>query len=314
MIVIILPYDIDKKNTWNDFVRIAKNRHFFFYREYIEYHGDRFEDASLMIYDDSSKLIAILPANRVGQILYSHQGLTFGGLLMSDAMKLEVMLEIFKALQLYLKAQGILSVVYKAIPYIHHIIPAEEDRYALFMHNAALISREANATIYLDEPIKYSDGRKWSIRKAKKEGIDLEQGADFKTFWELLSSVLYEKHKVKPVHSLEEIERLALLFPRNIKLYTAKKSGELLSGAIVYENSRIAHLQYVANGALGRQVGALDLLIDHLIQSVYRSKKYFNFGISNEEKGRVLNAGLMDQKERFGARTIAYDTYEWTLA
>jgi hypothetical protein len=309
----IIPYELSKKTFWDDFVRNAKNSHFFFLRDYMEYHGNRFEDASLMIYSDNDSLIALLPANRVGTTLYSHQGLTFGGFIVSDGMKVVVMLEIFNALKHYLNSQGITSVIYKAIPYIHHNKPAEEDRYALFIHHANLMYREVNATIYLDEPIKYSHGRKTSISKAKNAGLKLEESTDYNAFWKLLLHVLEEQHGVKPVHSLAEIEKLATRFPRNIKLYIASKDNDLLAGAVIYENARIAHLQYVANGHLGRQIGALDLIIDNLIKNVYKQKKYFNFGISNEKNGLVLNEGLMDQKERFGARAVSYDTYEWKI-
>jgi hypothetical protein len=43
------------------------------------------------------------------------------------------------------------------------------------------------------------------------------------------------------------------------------------------------------------------------------SKKYFDFGISSEKNGRYLNIGLIQNKESFGARAIAYDFYEWEL-
>ena len=42
--------------------------------------------------------------------------------------------------------------------------------------------------------------------------------------------------------------------------------------------------------------------------------KYFDFGISTEHNGRLLNEGLIYQKEGFGGRGICYDTYEYTLS
>ena len=43
-----------------------------------------FQDASLMIYR-KGQLYALLPANRLGDTLYSHQGLTYGGLITKEA-------------------------------------------------------------------------------------------------------------------------------------------------------------------------------------------------------------------------------------
>ena len=59
----IKKYQKLNHDEWNNFLKSAKNLHFMFYREYMEYHSDRFVDHSLMIYTDDDKLIALLPAN-----------------------------------------------------------------------------------------------------------------------------------------------------------------------------------------------------------------------------------------------------------
>lgn len=306
----IIKYTKDQKNNWNEFVKNSKNSHFFFQRDYMEYHSDRFEDFSLMIFDETDKLIAILPANIKEDILYSHQGLTFGGFLVDDKMKTETMLEIFELLKQFLKEKNIVKIVYKCIPYIYHTKPSEEDRYALFRNDAKLIRRDVTSTIDLTEQVRYSKGRKWTINKAKKESIQTFQSDDYEIFWELLTGVLESNHEAKPVHTLEEIRKLASLFPKNIRLFLAKKDEKILSGALIYENQNIVHTQYLANSEEGRELGALDLLIDYLIKDIYKNKKYFDFGISNEDAGRYLNTGLIAQKEGFGARAVVHDFYE----
>ena len=306
----IVKYTVEQKNNWNEFVKNSKNSHFFFKRDYMEYHSDRFEDFSLIIFDETDKLIAILPANLKENILHSHQGLTFGGFLVDDKMKTETMLEIFESLKVYLKNQNIKKIVYKYIPYIYHIKPSEEDRYALFRNDAKLIRRDVTSTIDLTEQVRYSKGRKWTINKAKKESIETFESDDYETFWELLTGVLESNHEAKPVHRLEEMKKLASLFPKNIKLFLAKKDEKIVSGALIYENKNIVHTQYLANSEVGRETGALDLLIDYLIKDIYKDKKYFDFGISNEDAGRYLNTGLIAQKEGFGARAVAHDFYE----
>lgn len=303
-------YTVEDKNNWNEFVKNSKNSHFFFQRDYMEYHSDRFEDFSLMVFDETDKLIAILPANIKENILYSHQGLTFGGFLVDDKMKTETMLEIFELLKEFLKEQNIEKIVYKCIPYIYHIKPSEEDRYGLFRNDAKLIRRDVTSTIDLTEQVRYSKGRKWTINKAKKESIETFESDDYETFWKLLTSVLEANHEAKPVHTLEEMIKLALLFPKNIKLFLAKKDERVVSGALIYENQSVVHTQYLANSEEGRELGALDLLIDYLIKDIYKNKKYFDFGISNEDAGRYLNTGLIAQKEGFGARAVVHDFYE----
>ncbi len=306
----IIRYDKAKKIVWNKFVKNSKNSHFFFLRDYMEYHSNRFQDYSLLFFDNKDKLIATLPANIKDNILYSHQGLTFGGFLVNDKIKTEILLDIFKELKLFLKRDNIKRVIYKSIPYIYHIKPSEEDRYALFINNANLIRRDVSSTIYLSEPIRYSKGRKWTINRAKKMDIEVLKSNNYREFWNILSNVLDTNYKANPVHTLSEIENLANLFPQNIKLYIAKKENKILSGAVIFENRYIAHTQYLANSPLGKELGALDLLIDYLIKDIYKDKKYFDFGISNEDNGRYLNRGLISQKEGFGARAVVYDFYK----
>lgn len=303
-------FSSEKKKEWDDFIKKSKNAHFFFQRDYIEYHGERFQDFSLMVFDDKDALVAVLPANRDGDIIYSHQGLTFGGFIVSDSMKTEVMINIFKELLLFLKSFKIKKIVYKCIPYIYHKKPAEEDRYALFLNDAKIVRRDVTSTIYLEQDVRYSKGRKWSINKAKKENVEIFESRDFASFWEILENVLGKEHKAKPVHSLQEIEMLAMSFPDNIRLFMAKHQGVNVSGALIYDNEIVAHTQYLANSDKGREVGALDLLIDRLIGKVFNGKKYFDFGISNENQGRDLNLGLIAQKEGFGARPVVHDFYE----
>ena len=72
-------YTDAQAGEWNAFVRSSKNGTFLFDRGYMDYHADRFADASLMCRRDG-RLYALLPANRDGDALYTHQGLTYGGL------------------------------------------------------------------------------------------------------------------------------------------------------------------------------------------------------------------------------------------
>jgi len=306
----ISKYTVELKDLWDEFVKNSKNGHFFFQRDYMEYHSDRFEDFSLMAFDEKDKIIAVLPANIKEDILYSHQGLTFGGFLVDDKMKTETMLEIFETLKSFLKEQSITKIVYKCIPYIYHIKPSEEDRYALFRNDAKLIRRDVTTTISLENKIKYQEQRKRSVKKAIKNDLVFKESKDYKSYWDVLEETLNAQHDAKPVHSLNEIKRLADLFSDNIKLFVAIKDSKVLGGALVFENETIVHTQYLANSFEGRNTGALDFVIDKLINEIYSDKKYFDFGISNEDAGRYLNTGLIAQKEGFGARAVVHDFYE----
>ena len=69
----------------------------------------------------------------------------------------------------------------------------------------------------------------------------------------------------------------------------------------------------MVNSADGKGLGALDMVIDHLINEYSDKKRYFSFGVSTENNGAFLNKGLINQKELFGARTIVHDFYELAI-
>ncbi len=308
----ITPFTSKHQSTWDNYVAASKNGVFLFYRNYMEYHSDRFKDNSLMFYR-KGQLAGLLPANIKNDTLYSHQGLTFGGLIAGHSTKTAATLQIFDALINHCKSIGVKTIVYKAVPYIYHSVPANEDLYALFRHNAKLIARNASTCIYMPSLQAFSDKRKGSIKKAQKNNITVRQSSDFDAFMQIVAEALSEHHNATPVHTAEEMTLLANRFPDNIKLYAAYKDERMLAGIIVYESRNVAHTQYASNSREGRSVGAQDLVEDYLINNIYKSKPYYDFGISTEQQGKVLNFGLIARKEAFNASSVMYDIYQIDL-
>lgn len=306
----LVSYNPAHKEAWNEFVKTAKNGLFMFDRNYMDYHADRFTDHSLMVFDENDRLLALLPANLRDHILYSHQGLTFGGLITNSSMKAATMLQVFELLKVYLKENGIKKLVYKAIPHIYHTHPAEEDLYALFRMGAVPFRVDVTTTINLRDRLNFADLRKRGIKKADKNGVTYQQSHNWVGYMNLLAAVLAEKHGTKPVHSAAEMELLSGRFPEALKLYTAEKDGQILAGVVVFEYAKLVHSQYIAASPEGRDCGALDGLFNHLISEVYAQKDWFDFGISTEEAGTILNEGLIAQKEGFGGRAVIHQFFE----
>jgi len=255
-----------------------------------------------------------MPANVADDIFYSHAGLTFGGIVSDRKMKIELMLELFNSLMTYLSQHRIETLVYKAIPHIYQVVPAEEDLYALFQHGGKLIRRDVSSAILLDEPLPFRKGTRWSIKQGKKKGLAIKQTNDFEAFMSIEEEVLRSKYNVKPTHTASEMKSLAQKFPDNIKLFAAYKDETMLAGVVIYESEPVVHTQYIASSNTGKKMGATELLLDSLITQYSSGKKYFDFGISTEKGGAYLNRGLAAYKEGFGARTIAYDVYQVDVA
>lgn len=315
MAVDITRYDSSMRDVWDKFVTSSKNGTFLFQRAYMDYHADRFEDCSLMFHM-KGRLTAILPANinREKKSLISHEGLTYGGIIMGCDTKATEIMEIMAALKTYMKdVLGIGRLLYKSIPYIYAKSPSEEPLYALFREGASIAARSISTTIDNSNRLKLSQQRRRGIAKASKAGISCSRSHDYDRFWEILNNVLDERHGCRPVHTIEEMEMLSKRFPENIKLYTARRGDTMIAGTVIYETETTAHLQYIAASDEGCSAGALDILIAYLTENVYADKRYIDFGISTEQGGTILNEGLIRQKEGFGGRAVIYDTYELAI-
>ena len=308
----IKKYTESDKNLWDHFISSSKNGNFLFLRDYMDYHKDRFIDHSFIFWK-KNKPIAVLPANEKGNELNSHGGLTFGGLIMGAEIRVAEVLEIFELLCNYCISNGFQSIIYKVIPSVFCNYPAEEDLYALFRHNAQLIKREISSVLSLQEnKIRFSEGKRQSVAKCEKIGLQIVESNDFSAYWILLEEVL-SKYNVKPVHSLQEITYLKSKMPDKIKLYEARLNNSLLAGIVIYDYGRVVHTQYMASSLEGRNIGALDYVNYMLINHFYCNRQYYSWGISTEEGGKILNTGLIQQKEMMGGRGIVLDAYKIDL-
>jgi hypothetical protein len=295
-------------NQWNSFVERSKNGTFLFHRDFMEYHSDRFEDFSLLVFE-SDKLVALLPANRVNTEVYSHQGLTYGGLIYNEKLKQAAVITVFKEILQFLNENGIDKVYIKQIPYIYHNQPSQELEYALFLVDAKLIRRDSLSVIDMHNRLPFAEIRKQGTKKGERNGLVIIEESQFELFWkEILIPNLQKKHGVDPVHTAQEMILLNKKFPHNIRHFNVYNGDKIVAGTTVFITDTVAHLQYISKNE--DELGSLDFLYYHLITQTFAHKKYFDFGISNEEQGKKLNQGLAFWKESFGARSVVQDFYE----
>ena len=309
----IRRYVPEYADEWNQFVAESKNGVFLFDRRYMDYHSDRFCDHSLMFYLDG-RLLAVLPAHQSGDTLCSHNGLTYGGLVMSPRLTVVQTMHLFQEMNEYLRSQGIRHVSYKAIPWIYHRLSAEEDLYALYHEcHARIVPRDFATNIYLSAGLRWERVRRRGIVRARNAGVVVERSNHYEAFWQVLADNLMNKYGVKPVHSLQEIELLHGRFPQNIQLYQAVREGKVLGGVVLYISSQVVHAQYSSASPEGKKLGVIDLLYDQIFKD-YRDYPYFDFGRSTEHPdGSGLNENLVFQKEGYGGRGRCYDIYEWDV-
>jgi Acetyltransferase (GNAT) domain len=311
--VIVERYRETDADAWDAFVRASRNGTFLFERGYMDYHRDRFADHSLLVRDEEETLVALLPAHSVDDRAATHNGLSYGGLVVGPRMTTPSFLEVFEAVLMALRSAGLGTLDYKSIPHIYHRQPSEEDRFALHLLGATVSRRDLLSVVQRDDPLPYQHRRARGIKKAIKAGVTVQQETDFAEFWGLLGTTLADRFDAVPVHSLAEVQLLRDRFPSNIQLRTARRDGTLLAGVVTYDSDRASHAQYIASSPGGRDIGALDLVFDELLTDPRQSQTYFDFGSSHVAGGPAINAGLIDQKEGFGARTVVHDHYRIDL-
>lgn len=309
----IIRYSPAFHDEWNHYVAKARNATFLFYREYMDYHSDRFHDHSLLFFV-GNHLHSILPAHEIGDMFCSHRGLTYGGLLMDEDVTTADVLVLFEELNVYLREHGFQKVLYRTIPWVYHRLPSEEDLYAMFWKcGARLKQRMTGTVIFMDEHLRWRKDHRRRLKQAQTAGITVRRDAGFAEFWPVLNDNLQRKYQAQSVHTLEEIELLKSRFPDQIIQYNAYLNEEIVGGITFYVMGHVLHGQYSGTTDEGKRLGAMEAIYDQVMYNDYVHMRYLDFGTSNEQGGLILNAGLIAHKEGYGGHTVMYDTYEWTL-
>ena len=223
-------------------------------------------------------------------------------------------LTLFEELNDYLRQQGIRKVFYRAIPWVYHRLPAEEDLYAMFWKcGARLQQRMSGTVIFMDAGLRWRKDHRRRLRQAQESCLRVERDGSLEAFWPLMNDNLQQKFGASSVHTLDEILLLKSRFPNEIIQYNAYLGDEIVGGITFYVMGHVLHGQYSGTNDAGKQLGAMEAIYDQVMYRDFPHIRYLDFGTSNEEGGLILNEGLIAHKEGYGGRTVMYDTYEWKI-
>ncbi|GGD28227.1 hypothetical protein GCM10011343_18010 [Flavobacterium orientale] len=277
----------------------------------MEYHKDRFEDYSLLFFDDKNQVKAVFPANKSGEVVFSHQGLTYGGLVFSKKNKAEETEQMVQLLLDYLTADSVKKIIVKLLPSLYNQLATNDFDYFIYQKGGVLFRRDMNLAINLKCELQISKSKLKHFRRVSETGLTIVQESDFSNFWNLvLIPRLNEKHQASPVHTLAEIHYLTSKFPNNIRQYSVYEEDEIIAGITVFESDYVVKSQYGATTKRGETTRALDFLFIHLIEKYKNEgKSFFDMGIVNENEGKIYNKGLISQKEELGCTVYNQDFY-----
>ena len=310
----IRPYQESDYELWNTFVSAAKNATFLFHRDFMEYHKERFEDFSLLVFD-KVKLVAVLPANRIENKVYSHQGLTYGGLVYASKLKIEKIETILDLLFDFFKSKRIEHFYLHPIPSFYLGQGNAAIDFFLMKRGAQLYRKEMNMVAHLHQEIPISKSKLKHFRRTEVLGLRVVEETNFQPFWEkILEPRLAEKYDTKPVHSLAEIQLLHQRFPKNIKQFSVYLEDKIVAGITIFEFENGVKSQYGATSKKGEKYRALDFLFISLLDVFQkRGKHFFDMGIVNDSGEKGFHSGLLQQKEELGCTVWNQDFYKIKL-
>ena len=276
----------------------------------MDYHKDRFEDFSLLIYK-GERLYALLPANINDDVVYSHQGLTYGSFVLQDSAKLKSTFLAFKEVLKFLFEERIKKLDIRIIPSFYNSLPSDELEYILYKAEGSLVKRDVILLIDYQNKLRFQKNRREGINKAKRKGLLVKVDGDYEKFWnEILIPNLKEKYNTSPVHSLDEIKLLAARFPKHIKQVNVYQDDKIVAGTTLFLTKNVVHPQYISGNENKNELGSLDLLMNDVFDHFKEGRNYFSFNTSSEENGKLLNEGLLFWKESCGARPLIFNNYE----
>lgn len=309
----VAKYKEEDRNSWNTLVDSSFNGTFMHRREFLDYHGDRFEDHSLLIYKNYD-LCAVFPAVLDNRVLVSHPGTTVAGLVYDDSVRGNDLKSILERIKQYHKFQRI---IYKNTPIEFQRHAVQDDIWALHTLRAKKISCELSSILNpLMTNYVYWPDRKEEL-SCMTDNILLSAmnlgDLDFlEEFWESVLVPNLSKYGIEPIHTPKDINYLYNKFPVFVKgLLATHKSGKMLGGLIIFRFNKCYHVQYSVANAKGRALHTMSLLHHYMIENLPTDVHYYNFGKSTECHGYNLNDALYYYKNGFGGGSMTYDTYEY---
>ena len=236
--ITISKYEKKQLDEWDQFINASNNGTMFQKQRFINYHIDRkFVDNSLII-KNNNNIVAVLPAAIKNNILYSHPGSSYGGLVLAKKTEFSVINNIIQELDNYCKNKKLKSIFLINSPSIYHKEVDDSLDYLLqwnhFRKKEIYISHAVN----INETVSVLDLLKKRKRRYLNNddglnALEFKESNEFDLFYDILLRSK-EKFKTKPTHSLDELYQLKKIFPEQIKLLLTMKKDSVVGGSLMF--------------------------------------------------------------------------------
>jgi hypothetical protein len=305
----------DRKH-WEDFIVRANNGTIFHTQDFLDYHpAGRFKNHHLII-TERSNIIALFPAVEKDTTIISHQGASYGGFVLKDDLGIHTIYLMVEHVVEYFKARRYEKIILTQPPLIYYRNPNQYIDFALMKNNFSYLKRDVTAVIPLDvaEPLAtfHGDARR-STKKAIREGVKVMFTDDYAGFYDILKHNLGMRHNVTPTHSLDELNKLKSMFPKDILLFGAFIKERMVGGMVLFiTNPRVILAFYISHDEKYQNYRPVNLLFYEVIKWG-RNQGYKYLDLGTFTLNMTPNWGLGRFKENFAARGFLRDTYQWMV-
>lgn len=318
----VKPYAPADRERWEAFVADAPGATLHHTRRFLEYHGERFEDCSVLCEDGNDTLVAVLPAARDPKNptkVVCHPGATVGSLVFRKAHSLRIADEVLKSVLAWYVEQGMSTFLYKTTPQHFMSQPVALDQYLLWRFGAKLAGMDIWTVIDLNVRSQLMKDKREALRRAARAGltIDRETGnAVYADFHAILAGNLDRRYDSRPAHTAAELIDLAKRLADRQHLWIVRNQRQEMVGGlwVLRHQEDIWHAQYIATNPEGRADMAADLLFSTAADAAKATgARYFSFGASSVGMGGDLKKPLFDFKQGFGGGTVCHLFFELDL-
>jgi hypothetical protein len=324
---------IIKRSTFTDkekmqmdkfILSINTNGEFINSLQFLDYHPERrFIDDSIAVIDVGSGIVrGIMMAAQIPgepRTIISHPGTTFAGPVIDRKLKIEESQVVLDMLFSYYE-EKYNEIKIKTTPQYYPCQPYGIIDYFLlkrgYKFKAGALSNLINISDIntIDDIYSiFSSKRRNQVKKVYNSSKFIYQMKDtiISDAWKNLENNLMNKFGVKPTHTYDEIMDLQIKYSERIKpYYVFSNDGQYAAFGLSFNFKNIFHTQYLdVNYKYSGEYPNLLLITEMIKEAVKNKYKYFSFGASTEDGGKVINEGLYNYKKEYGGGEIVMPVY-----
>ena len=316
MSIVLKKYYKKNAKQWDDFVKSSSNGTIFHLRQFLTYHINRHFNDNSLIFKKNDSIIAVFPATKIVKneknILFSHPGASYGGFVY-DNITYDDAEKIIELLDQYCFDTHFNEIFFIPTPIIYDNKKNDTLNYLLYRNDFQIMEVYISSVIKIEKnktALNYLNKRKkrYIQNYISNNNFQIKCINNFSEFYPVLLKNK-KKHNVLPTHSLEELEVLNNLFPKNLYLLLLYHNNKLIGGVLnIIANKNCGIMFYNMIDYKHKEFQAASIQIYESIKWAKKfNLKYLDLGVSQKPQSSdplEPHKSLINFKEQFDSTAI----------